>query len=300
MNGNRPRGEEEAPPYEPGWTANENVNQEKPRYLGSGFMYDGARPAGRPKNAILFGETGVGKSSVINLLADAEVADTSSGLEGCTLHATEYSFTFPGQLPLRIFDTVGLEEPEMGVNTFLGAIGKAHELIKSLHSTGGIDLLILCIRGGRITASVQRNYRLFYDILCEGKVPLAIVVTNLEQEDVMEAWWGKNEAMFANYSIHSIDHACVTALPARIQAYAQKRAESQEALRNMLPRALRNTNTPHVRDTQSWLATIVNQLWSWLTKNIKFLKKKDLLWRLESECHLPRSEAETLTQMLIT
>ncbi|KAF8137280.1 hypothetical protein EV363DRAFT_1446163 [Boletus edulis] len=158
--------------------------QDKTSFHSNPFTYDGARPARvtKPKNVILFGETGVGKSSIINLMADAEIATTSSKLEGCTLEATEYSFTLSGetQTPLCIFDTVGLNEPKMGVNTFFGAIEEAHRLITSLHHSGGIDLLLFCIRGGRINATMQPNYRLFFEFLCEKKVPLAFIVTNLE------------------------------------------------------------------------------------------------------------------------
>ena len=235
---------------------------------------------------------------MINLLAGAEVAETSSGLEGCTMHATEYSFNVPGFLPLHIFDTVGLEEPEIGVNTFLGAIARAHQLIDSLRATGGVDLLVFCIRGGRITAAVQRNYRLFFDVLCGGAVPLAIIVTNLEQEDVMEDWWDRNVASFEHYKICPVAHACITALPARLQAYAQKRAVSQQALRNMLFHALGNTAPAHVRDKQSWLAAVITQLRSLLIGNVKYLKKKDLLKKFETDCKLPRGDAEMLAQML--
>ena len=251
---------------------------------------------------ILFGETGAGKSSIINLLAEHEVADISSNLQGCTLEAREHSFTFPGPMVLNIFDTVGLGEPEMGVNTFFGAIKQAHELIESLHSAGGVDLLVFCVRAGRITAALQRNYRLFFDVLCGGKVPLAIVVTNTEQEKVMENWWINNAATFQSYGIHSSAHACITALPADTVtlAYAHKRVESRKTLRTMLINALRNTNSPYARDKRGWLITIVSKLRSLVTKKSGSFKKKDILRRLEKECMLNCSDAEELAHLLTT
>ncbi|KIK15328.1 hypothetical protein PISMIDRAFT_328817, partial [Pisolithus microcarpus 441] len=72
-------------------------------------------------NVILFGETGVGKSSVINLMAGSLVAEVSSDLGGCTMNSTDYKVTI-GSRKITIWDTVGLEEPEMGVNGYYLAI----------------------------------------------------------------------------------------------------------------------------------------------------------------------------------
>ena len=252
------------------------------------------------KNVILFGETGVGKSSVINLMAGAEVASTSTNLEGCTLEATEYSFTLPGGPSLRIYDTVGLNEPEMGVNTFFGAIEKAHKLITSLHNAGGIDLLIFCIRGNRITGTMQRNYRLFSEFLCEGKVPLAFVVTHLEYEEVMENWWQRNEKTFGEYGIQSVAHACITAAPARVATLATKRAESLSALQKMLHDSLGSPDAPYVKDIRSWFVRMFNILLSFLMKGLpRSFRRKALLKELKTRCGLSEADAERLADMLM-
>ena len=253
----------------------------------------------RRRNVILFGETGVGKSSIINLMAGAEVAKTSSNLEGCTLQAEKYSFTLPGEMLLRIYDTVGLNESEMGVNTFFGAIEKAHELITSLHAAGGIDLLLFCIRGGRITATMERNYRLFSEFLCDKKVPLAFVVTHLECEDEMEGWWKRNEKKFEKYGMRSVAHACITAAPARVTTFAAKRAESRVTLQRMLRDALNSPNGPYVRDVRSWFANLVETLRAFLMKRLPVsLRRKDLMSRLQTRCGLPPDEAQQLADML--
>jgi hypothetical protein len=124
-------------------------------------------------NIILFGETGVGKSSVINLIAGRPLAQTSPDVQGCTMSFKPYTFPAHGRT-LHIWDTVGLEEPEMGVNGYLPAIEQACELIHHLTRQGGVDLLLFCIRGNRVTATTQSNYR-------------------LEREADMEKWWERNE-----------------------------------------------------------------------------------------------------------
>ena len=230
-------------------------------------------------------------------MAGAEVAATSSKLEGCTLHSTKYTF-FLGGTPYHIFDTVGLEEPEMGVNTFLGAIEKAHQLIASLHDAGGVDLLLFCIRAGRITAAMQRTYRLFFDIMCGGKVPLAVVVTNLEQEEVMEDWWTENEAALRQYGIHSVAHACITSIAERVTMHAKKRAESQEVLRRMLLMVQGTIRTSYTQDKKKWFVAVITLLRSLVMKKSEALRKRDLLKRLEEKCKLPRDDAQMLAKIL--
>ncbi|KAG1716108.1 hypothetical protein ID866_1080, partial [Astraeus odoratus] len=162
-------------------------------------------------NVILFGETGVGKSSVINLITGRKVAEVSPDVEGCTMNSKDYEFTLGSKL-IKIWDTVGLEEPQMGVNGYYAAIVKAYALISKLSTAGGVDLLLFCFRGNKITATTQSNYRLFYEVLCNKQVPIALVITHLERERRMEDWWDRNERHILKYGIQSAGHACVTGL----------------------------------------------------------------------------------------
>ncbi|KAF9222623.1 hypothetical protein BS17DRAFT_783150 [Gyrodon lividus] len=107
-----------------------------------------------------FGETEVGKSSVVNLIAGGIVAGVSPDVERCTLRSDVYNIKVDSS-DLRIYDTVGLDEPQLGLTDYLSAIEKAHALIRSLRSGGGVDPLIFCIRGGRLSATLQHDCRLF-------------------------------------------------------------------------------------------------------------------------------------------
>ncbi|KAI6030463.1 P-loop containing nucleoside triphosphate hydrolase protein [Pisolithus orientalis] len=174
-------------------------------------------------NVILFGQTGVGKSSVVNLIAGRPVAEVSPDAEGCTMSSTEYRFVV-GAHDFRIWDTVGLEEPAVGMNTYFGAILKALQLIRGVAAAGGINLLLFCMPGRRVTKTVQSNYRLFYEMLCESKVPIGLVITNLEREKDMEDWWMRNKRALHDHGIKSVGHACVTGLPYLPEKYALSRA----------------------------------------------------------------------------
>ncbi|KAG2053032.1 hypothetical protein BDR06DRAFT_956902 [Suillus hirtellus] len=175
-------------------------------------------------NVVLFGQGGAGKSSLVNLIAGKNVAKTSSDLARCTLKWEEHSVDFGGD-SYDIFDTVGLEEPQLGIPQYLDAVENAHNLIHKLEKQGGIDLLMFCMRAGRLTATLQNNYRLFNEFLCEKKVPIVIVITYLENEvGEMDDWWKRNQDTFRDQEFYVDGHACITAIQGNCpERYAQSR-----------------------------------------------------------------------------
>ncbi|KIJ67471.1 hypothetical protein HYDPIDRAFT_69846, partial [Hydnomerulius pinastri MD-312] len=177
---------------------------------------------------ILFGETGVGKSSLIDLIAGDRIANVSPDAQGCTLESKEYQIK-SGSSMMRLWDTVGLQEPELGAKDCVGAIEKAIQLIRKLNAVGGASLLLFCIRGNRITATTQSNYKLFYDVLGRKEIPIALAITHLEAEDDMEAWWPRNVKTLEKYGIFTAGHACITAIEGH-----RKYSESKDAVQDLL------------------------------------------------------------------
>ncbi|KAF9219587.1 hypothetical protein BS17DRAFT_384243 [Gyrodon lividus] len=176
-------------------------------------------------NVILFGETGVGKSAVVNLLCGCSVARISTDVDGCTLASSAFALSLHSKF-VCVYDTVGLGQPTGG----LPAVEEAYKLVRSLSKAGGIHLLVFCLRAGRITASEKRNYDLFVNILCRRKVPVVLVFTGLEREIRMEDWWERNVSAIRQYGIHSIGHACVTT----VRDEEDKYIESQRTIREVL------------------------------------------------------------------
>ncbi|KAG2153886.1 hypothetical protein DEU56DRAFT_771630 [Suillus clintonianus] len=238
-------------------------------------------------NIVIFGETGAGKSSVINLMAGQQIAHISPDSHRCTLQWTEYPITFENGTQYQVFDTVGLEEPRLQTGEYLSTITNACGLINTLRARGGVNLLLFCIRGGRVTATMQSNYRLFFEFLCEEKVPLALVVTNLERETDMEDWYTRNVDHLEKYNIRSAGHACITAANSLDGRHKDKYKESRGILRRVVEA---HCNAPMEGWTggQGWLASFLAKLVDFVTGRPK---KSDVIGILTKRCGMTKQIA---------
>ncbi|KAG2370305.1 hypothetical protein BDR07DRAFT_1386970 [Suillus spraguei] len=255
-------------------------------------------PSTVPLNFVVFGEMGVGKSSLINLVAGKTVAKSSSGLKSCTLDSTEYGITLSTpQLNVRLFDTVGLNSVTMSDKSYLDALVKAHKLIASLQNQGGVHGLLFCIKGGnRILESTQQNYRLFHEFLCEEKVPLALVITNLENEGNMDDWWTNNRDDIKEYGIAPVAQVCITTVRGLGNAYEAKYEESRKKVCNMLA-TLGRGDACSV--DISWLARMCKKLQQLFIpgKALRQSRQK-MLQTLTKRCKLPKQDAMQLLQRI--
>ena len=149
----------------------------------------------RTHTALIFGESGVGKSSIVNMLFDENKAVTSDAAIGCTFQHEKYSMVHEGENVLQIFDTVGLSEADKGLVKGTEAISNLVQLLDSLGE--GINIIIHCIKKGTILQSSHNNYNIFVEGMCKNKVPVILAVTGCEQDDPMNKWWeGENSNTF--------------------------------------------------------------------------------------------------------
>jgi hypothetical protein len=106
---------------------------------------------------------------------------------------------------------IGLDEGSEGVVPDKEAQQVLKKLLRSLRDN--IHLLIYCVRGVRARRALYRNYNLIRSEV-KGKVPIALVVTCLEdQEPGMEEWWKNNEQIISDIGMTFAGHACVTTMP---------------------------------------------------------------------------------------
>lgn len=190
------------------------------------------------RNVVIFGDSGSGKSSVINAIAQTQIAKTSSSATGCTFAYERHRVEISGQTFV-LFDTAGLNEGTAGTVPAAKAEENLKSLLNELMSpkSDGIGLLVYCVRSTRARRALIRNYNLFYSAICRKKVPIVVVVTGLENEPDMESWWDANGKEFKSRGMHFEDHACVTTLRKHSgisDVFTRRIEESSETLRNLL------------------------------------------------------------------
>lgn len=166
----------------------------------------------RQMNVILFGESGVGKSAVVNQLFNRKIVVSSDQAVGCTLLNTRVNGFIEDHpdIEWNIYDTVGLSESSDGnVPTTTAFV----QLIKLAYSVpGGIHLLVCCHAKGRISGErFKANYRIFKEDLCENRIPCLLVVTKCDGDDPIDDWWFENEGLVRNQlKFNFADGVCVS------------------------------------------------------------------------------------------
>ncbi|KDQ52978.1 hypothetical protein JAAARDRAFT_39690 [Jaapia argillacea MUCL 33604] len=158
------------------------------------------------RNVIVFGESGVGKSSVINLVAGLQVANTAE--TGCTFRSQKHVVPTP-HMTLNLFDTVGLNRDSEWTTQSIDAIKDLYLLVHNLE--GGLNLLVHVVKASGITALIAHHYRMVFKGFCQRHVPIVLVITGLEHESDPDRWWRKHRHEFNDWGMVYSGQACVTA-----------------------------------------------------------------------------------------
>lgn len=217
-------------------------------------------------NVIIFGQTGAGKSSLVNMVLGEDKAGISDNAQSCTSNSNSYDVVISGK-KLTLWDTVGFEDagdaadpnkPKISGKT---ALISMHKLIESLDE--GISLMVFVVRGPRITTSVAENYKSFHSAFCQNKVPMVLVVTGLEERDPMDGWWLDNKQQFHGRGMVFSGQACVTASRGKISkktglgVYQDEFDESKEKVCRLLVEAY--TVQPWKMQKVGWLMGAVRR-----------------------------------------
>jgi predicted GTPase len=157
------------------------------------------------RNIILFGAIGAGKSSIVNLLFDQSIAPFSAGAHRCTVSLESYDFN-NFFTHFRVWDTPGIPADDPQTEP----IWDLDRLIKNV--SDGVSLLVFIVRGARGPREEQlKTLRLVSDVLCGGRVPTIVAITNLENEENMDDWWFEHNGVFQRSGTHLAGYACITA-----------------------------------------------------------------------------------------
>jgi small GTP-binding protein len=184
---------------------------------------------GSVNRILVIGQTGAGKSSLVNLLAGKKVANVCDGANGCTFKFETYQCDYNGEL-FELIDTVGLNEGSKGTVKPKDAMKMLIKFIKG--NKRGFSCILFVMPKGRITESFEKNHMLFCRTLLDGKTPAILFLSHCESDDPMNTWITKEENKTALASYGFSDVVCGTAQE------GGRFAEMVEPLRNETRRCL--------------------------------------------------------------
>ncbi|KAG2153669.1 P-loop containing nucleoside triphosphate hydrolase protein [Suillus bovinus] len=238
-------------------------------------------------NVLVVGQTGCGKSSVVNILAGESRAPTSGDLNHCTEHWTEYTIPVDGR-SFQIFDTIGFLEPGLDTKGYTEAIADTYLAIDALRQRGGIDLLLYCVRNEEIE-KMRGHYRLFHEVFCEEDVPVALVVTN--HRGVNQKGY---KAIFSSHKIACVDYVCANIASMRGSEDLAANIESQKAIQELLVKCCDAGPNPR---------SALQQIWRRVQKFVgtdqsRGLKRNEVSARLTQRCKMEQEVAEQLLAAL--
>ncbi|KAG1838257.1 P-loop containing nucleoside triphosphate hydrolase protein, partial [Suillus subluteus] len=154
-------------------------------------------------NIVIFGETGSGKSSFINRIAQHVLAKISNDALGCTSTPERYPVEISGRKYILI-DTPGLNEGFAGTVPDAEAKKWLKNLLRELMSSrsDGISLLMYCVRKETRPHTFVKAYNKVYSDICHQRVPIILVIEGWRNKQEMESWWITNGMQCNNHGMH--------------------------------------------------------------------------------------------------
>jgi predicted GTPase len=185
------------------------------------------------------------------MLSGEDTAMIHDRAVGCTFESAPYPVSINGKR-YTMWDTAGLNEGSAGSVPADQALLHLRTLVDKLEA--GVSLLVYCIRGERYRNITKVNYDLFTQIICQGEVPVVVVVTGLENENRMEDWWEVNANQFSARGLHFDGHACVTTSKGKENGFEKEYQESKRTVSTLINDLC--PGTAWVVDSELWFARI--------------------------------------------
>ncbi|NLI59699.1 GTPase [Sporanaerobacter sp. PP17-6a] len=126
-------------------------------------------------NVLLIGNSGVGKSTLINSILGERLADTGVGIEGVTKDVRVYE---KEGIPFRLIDTAGLEPSYLKQRKTINEIKKwSAKSAKEGYKNNQVNLIWFCVDGTSKKLFIETIKRLSKSVSIWKTVPIIIVIT---------------------------------------------------------------------------------------------------------------------------
>ncbi|KAG8691062.1 hypothetical protein FRC11_007085, partial [Ceratobasidium sp. 423] len=156
----------------PGRTINPDTDAEPP----------GEPPCPKPLNVLVFGPTGAGKSTIINLLTNNSAQlPVGHDLESCTADVSFASIDYKGR-SIKFFDTAGFDDtdkaPAEHLSRLIRRLDEMYNLANGRPHIHGV-FYIHNINANRMTQSTKMNLRVIQELLGDHLLRNLVFVTNM-------------------------------------------------------------------------------------------------------------------------
>ena len=128
-------------------------------------------------NVLVIGNSGVGKSTLINSVLGKEAAKTDWGTHGTTTKLEIYE-SEGDQVPFRVIDTIGFEPKYLKERRAVGAVRKwSRDCARKGGENGRIDVIWFCVDGTRSKLFAEDIRRMTRAVSMWKTVPIIAVIT---------------------------------------------------------------------------------------------------------------------------
>ncbi|KAK7472072.1 hypothetical protein VKT23_000186 [Stygiomarasmius scandens] len=221
-------------------------------------------------SVIIFGEPGVGKTSLFNMIT---TQDSASRSLDSTNNRRSTTSTQPVSAPSHVSATIpsgGSNTPHQvtieinglswdvidtpGLTPKSVKNSPAQKKVRERARTGAPVLVFFCIRG-RLKETTSQVYKKLR-ASCKGNgITWCVVIVGLENETSMESWWDANKHVFKGYRMEFDDHACITAVIGKRGVFKSEYEQSKKKIKELIDKyrnGKKTLNQPNSKPKKSF------------------------------------------------